>query len=68
MIDLIREEAIYFDGDNGENVRREPIPAEMAEEAKAARQHLLEALSMYSDEMMELLLAEETVPLELIHA
>ena len=27
-----------------------------------ARQHLLEALSMYSDELMELLLAEEEVP------
>ena len=28
----------------------------------AARQHMLEALSMYSDELMELLLAEEDVP------
>ena len=38
----------------------------MVAEAKAARQHLLETASMYSDEMMELLLAEETLPLELI--
>ena len=30
-----------------------------------ARQHLLEALSMYSDELMELLLAEEEPPAEL---
>ena len=30
-----------------------PIPAEMAGEAAAARQHLLESLSMYSDELME---------------
>ena len=67
MIDLIAEEAIYFDGANGENVRREPIPAELADEARRARQHLLEALSMYSDELMELLLAEEAVPLPLIH-
>ena len=32
-----------------------------------ARQHMLEALSMYSDELMELLLSEEEVPEELIH-
>ena len=28
---------------------------------------MLESLSMYSDELMELLLAEESVPLPLIH-
>ena len=39
----------------------------MADEAQAARQHLLESLSMYSDELMELLLAEEELPLELIY-
>ena len=66
VVDLLREEALYFDGDNGEDVRREPVPADMVEEVKAARQHLLEAVSMYSDEMMELLLAEENLPLELI--
>ena len=31
----------------------EAIPAEMADEAAHARQHMLEALSMYSDELME---------------
>ena len=39
----------------------------MADEARAARQHLLESLSMYSDELMELLLAEEEPPPELIY-
>ena len=61
------QKAYYFDGPNGEDVRAEPIPAEMADEAHAARQHLLEALSMYSDELMEMLLAEEEPPLELIY-
>ncbi len=67
VVDLAAEEAIYFDGDNGETVRREAIPAELVAEAAESRQHLLEALSMYSDELMELLLAEESVPLPLIH-
>ena len=38
----------------------------MIEEVKAARQHLLELVSMYSDEMMEFLLAEESLPLALV--
>lgn len=66
VVDLLREEALYFDGANGENIRREPIPAEMVDECHAARQHLLESLSMYSDELMEILLAEEPVSLSLI--
>jgi elongation factor G len=67
VIDLISREAVYFDGDNGERVRREPIPAEMAEAAERARQGMLEALSMVSDEVMGLLLEEEEVPVDLIH-
>ena len=62
VVDLIAEKAYYFDGPNGEDVRVEPIPGELADEARQARHHLLESLSMYSDELMEMLLAEEEVP------
>jgi elongation factor G len=68
VVDLVAREAYYFEGENGEAVRVEAIPAEMAHQAAAARQHLLESLSMYSDELMELLLAEEEVPTRLVHA
>jgi elongation factor G len=67
VIDLIERKAIYFDGDNGEDIRYEPVPADMVEATERARQGLLEALSMVSDEIMELLLEEEDVPLDLIH-
>jgi elongation factor G len=67
VVDLIANQALYFDGSNGETVRRADIPASLAADVKAARQHMLEALSMYSDELMELLLAEEDVPESLIH-
>jgi elongation factor G len=67
VIDLISMEAVYFDGDTGEKVRREPVPEPLKAEAVAERQHLLEALAMYSDELMELLLGEEEVPVDLIH-
>jgi elongation factor G len=67
VIDLVTMKALYFDGSNGENVREEAIPANLKEEADAARTHMLEALSMYSDELMEKLLSEEEVPEETIH-
>jgi len=67
IIDLVARQAVYFDGANGEKVRREEIPAERADEVAHARQAMLESLAMYSDEMMELLLAEQDVPEELIH-
>lgn len=67
VIDLITQEAIYFDGPQGEKVRREPVPESLKADADSARRFLLEALSMYSDELMELLLTEQEPPLELIH-
>jgi elongation factor G len=68
VIDLVTMKALYFDGSNGETIRYEAIPENYVEEATEARQHSLEALSMYSDEMMELLLSEEEVPEDLIHS
>jgi elongation factor G len=68
VVDLLTMQAIYFDGSNGEKVRTAEIPAHLVEEAASSRAHLLEQLAMYSDDMMELLLAEEEVPLALIHS
>jgi len=68
IIDLITMQAMYFDGSNGEKVRYEPVPQQYLEDATQARQQMLEALSMYSDEMMELLLGEEEVGEDLIHS
>ncbi len=67
VIDLITMKAIYYEGDNGEDVRQDEIPANLQDEATTARGQMLEALSMYSDDLMELLLGEEDVPEELIH-
>ncbi|MBB5347949.1 elongation factor G [Desulfoprunum benzoelyticum] len=56
MVDLVKMQAIYFDGDNGEKMRYEAIPATMAEEAEEKRQALLEEVSMFSEELMEAVL------------
>ncbi|MEX0677929.1 MAG: elongation factor G [Pirellulales bacterium] len=68
VIDLVAMKASYFDGKYGEIVRVEEIPAELQPAAAKARQQMLEGLSMYSDQLMELLLSEEPVGEELIHS
>jgi elongation factor G len=67
IVDLVTQKAIYFDGPCGEDVRYGAVPEAMEEEIADSRQELLEALAMYSDSLMELLLAEEEVPEALIH-
>jgi elongation factor G len=67
VVDLISQRALYFDGENGEHVRREQIPDALRDEAARARRQMLEALSTYSDELLEILLSEEEVPQTLIH-
>jgi elongation factor G len=64
VIDLITMEAIYFDGEDGENIRREAIPAEYQEKAGEARGQMLEALSMFSDDLMEKLLEEAEISVD----
>jgi elongation factor G len=66
LIDLVAMQAIYFDGANGEKVRREEIPAELHPEAVSARETMLDAVSLYSDELTEAIL-EEKVTEDLIH-
>ena len=68
VIDLVRMKAIYFDGDNGENVREEKIPDALAKDAAERRHAMLESLAMYSDALMEKLLAEEQPSEDEIHA
>ena len=53
IIDLITMKAAYFDGEKGETVRFEEIPANLKAEADKARHEMLDALSMFSDEIME---------------
>ncbi|MBX3413570.1 MAG: elongation factor G [Pirellulales bacterium] len=67
VVDLITQKAVYFDGNDGADVREAEVPAEMKEEVAAARQQMLETLAMYSDELMEMLLAEQPIPEELIY-
>jgi elongation factor G len=66
VIDLITMQAVTFEGSGGEQVVRGSIPAEYADKAAKAREKMLDALSMYNDEMMELLLEEKPVENDMI--
>lgn len=67
VIDLIKMKAYNFEGRDGEFVKEVEIPEDMLDEAQESRGVMLEGLSMYSDELMEKLLAEEEISEDLIH-
>lgn len=67
VIDLVTMQALYFDGDEGEQIRAEPLPEAVTELAGQWRMKLLEGLAMYSDELMERLLSEEEISADMIH-
>jgi elongation factor G len=62
LVDLVANNAIVYDDELGTQVRITEIPQEMAAEAAAAREHLLEEVSHYDDELVELILEEKEIP------
>jgi len=66
LIDLITMEAVTFEGADGEKTVRKPIPPAYADAAQRARQAMLEALSMFNDEMLERLLEDMPVDEDMI--
>jgi elongation factor G len=67
VVDLIEMKAYRFEGDNGERIIESEIPESMREEAALAREEMLDAASMFSDELTEAML-EERVTNELIRS
>ncbi len=66
LVDLVTMKAVYFDGESGEDIREEEIPAHMADDAEKYREELLDAASMFSDDLMEAVLEGTPTP-EMIH-
>jgi elongation factor G len=66
IIDLVEMKAIVYKDDLGKDQDEIEIPAEHADAAKAAREHLLEEVSHYDDELLELILEESEVPSALL--
>jgi elongation factor G len=67
LIDLVSMRMLTFDTETkGTEITESEIPAELRDEADLWHAQMLDQLSMYSDELTELMLAEEHVPAELI--
>ncbi|SMD03919.1 translation elongation factor 2 (EF-2/EF-G) [Desulfocicer vacuolatum DSM 3385] len=66
VVDLITMQAYYFEGDNGETVVVKEIPAELMEEAEEKREIMIDAASMYSDDLTDAILEEKEITEELI--
>ncbi|UCD91532.1 MAG: GTP-binding protein, partial [Desulfobacterales bacterium] len=66
VVDLVSMKAIYFDGVYGEDVRVQDIPKDLLAEANARREALIDAASMFSDELTEAILEEQDVTEEMV--
>ncbi len=67
VVDLVAMKAVYFDGDNGETVRVDEIPAGLLEQARAKREELIDAASLFSDELTEAILEDKDIAPELLY-
>ncbi len=69
VVDLVRMKAMYFKGDNGETIEETEIPAELQDTANEKRDELIDAATMFSDELTEAVLEEtEILPEMLLQA
>lgn len=66
IIDLITMKAVSFEGPSGENLVESEIPADLIDLAREKREELLDAASMFSDDLTAAIL-DEKITEELIH-
>lgn len=68
VVDLITMEAIYFEGDKGDDMVRKEIPGEeLQQEAQAKRAELIEQLAEVDEEIGDLFLEETEPTAEQLH-
>jgi elongation factor G len=61
VVDLMEMKAVYFEGDKGEKVREEEIPAKMQKEAKEWREKMVEKIAETDDKLTEKFLGGEEI-------
>lgn len=66
IIDLITMKAVYFDGEFGDSLRMEEIPAAFLDEARKKREELVDAASVFSDELTEAVIEEKEISEKLL--
>ena len=68
IIDLVKMQAVYFEGAKGEKLVYKEIPAEYKDQAEEYRMIMLDKISNYDDDLMMKVLEEEPVTEEEIKA
>jgi elongation factor G len=68
VVDLVQMKAFYFDGDNGEFIREEAIPADILDECKKYRDDLIAAIGEFDDKIGEKYLHGEDVSVDELRA
>jgi elongation factor G len=68
IIDLVQNKAIVYKDELGKEQEVIDIPAEFADEAGAAREHLLDEVSHFDDVLVEMILEEQEIPVERLKA
>jgi len=53
IVDLVEMKAYYFEGPNGQDIKITEIPDELKDQANEKREALLDAVSLFSDELTE---------------
>ncbi len=66
IVDLVVMKAYVYYDDLGKDIREEPIPDDMQDLAKEYHEKLLDAVSMFDDEIMEMYLEGQEIPEERI--
>jgi elongation factor G len=62
IIDLVGNQAIIYRDELGKEQEVVEIPADQVDRAAQAREHLLEEVSHYDDELLEMILEDEEIP------
>jgi len=68
IVDLVRERAVVYKDDLGQEVEETDIPDDHRDVAHEARTHLIEAIADYDDELMEAYLSDEAIDVDRLKA
>ncbi len=66
LIDVLAAEQVHFSGERNVDIHREPLATDQQKAWQQAYNRVVERVADFSDEVAELFLAEEAVPLELL--
>ncbi len=64
IIDLVDMDSVIYYDDLGKDMRVEPIPEEYRDQAEEYREKLIDAVSLYDDDIAEMYLEGEDIPVE----